>query len=139
MAVENIERRFRLRNGEKIVGFMRKVTSSMVLYSTDGFWWRGHKIEYSDLDEFTGLRDKNDKHLYEWDLVNYKIDPDGAYHKGAILWENRQKIFGIKDLAMNSFIPLSVDGVLMFNQRQLEVFSYLFINPSLKKKLGVRD
>lgn len=110
----------------------------MVLYSTDSFWWRGHKIEYTDLDEFTGLRDKNDKHLYEWDLVNYKIDPDADYRPGAILWEKRQKTFGIKDLALHSFIPLAVDGVIMFNPRQLEVFSYLFINPALKKSWGLK-
>lgn len=127
-----------MRKGEKIVGYMRRVTKTMVLYSSDGFWWRGHKIEYTDLDEFTGLRDKNDKHLYEWDLVNYKIDPDDEYRKGAILWETRQKTFGIKDFEINSFIPLSIDGVIMFNPRQLQVFSYLFINPKLKKALGVK-
>jgi hypothetical protein len=132
--VTNPERRFRLRKGEKTVGYMRKVSSTMVLYSSDGLWWRGHKIDYTELDEYTGLRDRNNRHIYEWDILKFKIDPDGDY-----VWEGKSKIFGIKAINEGSFIPMFVEDIAMFNPRQMEVFSHLYLNPDLKKELGVRD
>lgn len=138
-SVDNPERRFRLRQDTKIVGFMRKLSARMVLYSRDGFWWRGHSIDYDELDEYVGLRDRNNRYIYEWDILHFKIDPDGDYTTGVVLWEGRQKIFGIKAIEEGSFIPLHLEGLVMFQSSQLEVFSYLFLNPELKAKLGVRD
>ena len=136
---ENSERRFRIRSGQDIAGYMRKISDTMVLYSSDGFWWRGYKIPHTEVDEFTGLRDKNNQHIYEWDILYFKLDPEGDYQRGVVLWEGRERHFGIKDLEGSSFIPLFMNGVVMFNPRQLEVFSYLFLNPELKQQLGVRD
>ena len=137
--MENPEKRFRLRQKERIVGYMRKVTKTMVLYSSDGFWWKGHPIEYSELDEFTGLRDQNNTYVYEWDILNYKLDPDGEYRKGVVLWEGREKVFGIKDIEEGHFIPLFMADIALFNPRQLKVFSYLFLNPDLRESLGVKE
>lgn len=137
--MENPERRFRLRLDQQIVGYMRKLSQSMILYSKDGFWWRGYKPEYDQVDEYTGLRDRNNRYIYEWDILYFKIDPDGEYSKGVVLWEGREKVFGIKAIEEGSFIPLFVEGVAMFNARQLEVFSHLWLNPELKEYLGVKD
>jgi hypothetical protein len=136
---ENPERRFRLRQDAEIVGYMRKLSARMVLYSLDGFWWRGLKPEYNEVDEYTGIRDRNNRYIYEWDILEFKIDPDADYQKGVVLWEGRQKVFGIKDINQGSFIPLFVEGIAMFNSRELKVFSHLFLNPELKDRLGVRD
>ena len=111
----------------------------MVLYSKDSFWWTGNKIEYEEIDEWTGLRDMNGRLIYEWDILYYKLDPDAEYLRGVILWEGNNEEFGIRNVMDGSFIPLFVDGVKMFNERQLKVFSYLFLNPELQKKLGVGE
>lgn len=137
--MEVLEPRYRLRSGKQIVGYMRKVANSMVMYSRDSFWWTGNALEHQEVDEWTGMKDKNGKHIYEWDIVNYKIDPDGDDQRGVVLWEAQRCEFGICDINSNTFIPLSVSGVIMFNPRQVKVFSYLFINPELQKKLGVKD
>ena len=134
-----LEPRYRLRNDEEIVGYMRKVAESMVMYSRDSFWWTGKKLTYKDIDEWTGLKDMNGRHIYEWDILYYKLDPDADYLEGVILWEGNAEEFGIRNILDGSFIPLVVDGVKMFNERQLRVFSYLFLNPEIKKKLGVKD
>lgn len=137
--MENPERRFRLRQEQEIVGYMRKVSERMVLYSKAGFWWRGHKPDYNQVDEFTGLRDRNNQYIYEWDILEFKLDPDEDYLKGVVLWEGREKVFGIKPIDGSSFIPMFVNGVAMFNPRELKVFSHLWLNPELKSMLGVKD
>jgi len=121
------------------VGYLRKISDTMILYSRDSYWWTGRKINYDEIDEWVGYKDKNGRHIYEWDILYYKIDPDGNYRKGAILWEARREVFGIRDLEQETFIPLVVDGIKMFNERQLQVFSHLFINPELMKKLKVKE
>jgi hypothetical protein len=132
------EKRFRLRVGNRVVGFMRKINKRTVFYSRDGFWWSGQSIPYDEVDEWTRMRDKNGQYVYEWDILYYKMDPDGPYLRGAVLWEGTDEVFGIKGLDDPSFIPLFVQGVEMFNPRQLEVFSQLYLNPKIKKQLGVR-
>lgn len=139
MTMDAIEPRYRLRNREKVIGYMRKVADTMIMYSRDSFWWTGNKLEYNEIDEWTGLMDKNGRHIFEWDILYYKRDPDAGYRTGVILWEGNAEEFGIRDVEDTSFIPLSVDGVQMFNPRQLQVFSYLFLNPELQKKLGVEE
>ena len=133
------ESRYRLRKGEKIVGYMRKVSTDMILYSRDSFWWNGKKLIYEEIDEWTGLRDKNGRTIYEWDIMYYKIDPDEADQQGVVLWEENRQVFGICNINTQVFIPLFIDGLQMFNERQLKVFSYLFLNPDLKEKLNIRD
>lgn len=134
-----LEKRFRLRQGDQVVGYMRQLSPRMILYSKDGFWWRGEKPEYNQVDEYIGLRDRNNQAIYEWDIVDFKYDPEGTYKKGVILWEGRQKAFGIKDLEGGSFIPLFVDGIALFQSFDLKVYSHLYLNPELKVSLGVRD
>lgn len=133
------EPRYRLRHGEKIAGYMRKIGESMVLYSKDSFWWTGNKIQYEEIDEWTGFKDKNGRYIYEWDILYYKLDPDADYLTGVILWEGHNEEFGIRNVEDGSFIPLEVDSVEMFNERQMQVYSYLFLNPDLQRKLGVGE
>lgn len=133
------EPRCRLRFGKEVVGYMRKVADSMIMYSLDSFWWTGKKLEYKEVDEWIGLYDKNGRAIYEWDILFYKIDPDGEDQTGVVLWQAQNEEFGICDINSEVFIPLMVNGVEMFNPRQFKVFSYLFINPELQKKLGVKE
>lgn len=137
--MSDLEPRYRLRIGTEIVGYMRQVNGSMIVYSRDGVWWNGHPITHKEVDEWTGLKDKNNNFIFEWDILRYKLDPDGAYQKGVVLWEENEKEFGICDIHETSFIPLEIGGVQMFQKNQLQVFSYLFINPGLQDRLGARD
>lgn len=134
------EQRFRIRSGDKVVGYMRKPSpDASIFYSRDSFWWSGRKIEYDEIDEWVGLKDKNGRLIYEWDILYYKLDPDAPNSRGVILWEANKEIFGIRDIEQNVFIPLQVSGVDMFNPREMQVFSYLFLNPELKKELGIEE
>lgn len=122
------------------MGFMREMGKEKFFYSKDAFWWTGRPIVYSHIDEWTGWKDKNRMFIYEWDIVRCKIDPDSTPVEGVVLWEQTRGRFGIRMLHDDSlFIPLIIDGIQMFDERQIEVFSYLFLNPDLRDQLGLSD
>jgi hypothetical protein len=134
------EKRFRLRNDDKIAGYMRRLAGDAIFYSKDSFWWTGKPILYKQIDEWTGWRDKNSRHIFEWDIVNCKVDPDGEYQKGAVLWEQKSSRFTIKLLdEPDVYFPFEMDGLELFQAKQLEVVSFLFINPEIMQRLGVKD
>jgi len=138
MNVEN-EKRYRLRIGSKIVGYQRILNDKMHFYSRDSFWWTGKPLEFEIQDECLFIKDKNSKYIYEWDIVKFKIDPDGDYEDGAILWNSQELCFGIYAIRQEVFFPLKAEDLDLFDPRQMEVFSYLFINPELQEKLGLRE
>lgn len=129
--------RYRLRKGIMILGYMRKVYGGALFYSKDQYWWTGREINYEEIDEWTGLTDKNRKPIYEWDIVYYKIDPSESIREGAILWQKKNKRFGIRDIDEDLFFPLKTEGLDLFNPNDLEVFSHLFLNTELIKKWGL--
>ena len=133
------EKRFRLRNGSKIMGYVRRLPSGGDFYSRDGFWWNGRPLYYEQIDEWTGWRDKNRQHIYEYDIISCKIDPDGPNEKGAVLWDKAKKRFCVRMLERDVHFPLEMEGIQLFDPRQIKVVSYLFINPDIMERLGIKD
>ena len=134
------EKRYRLRIDRKIVGYAKEVYGGTRFFSKDGAWWSGREIPHNKIDEWVGLRDRNNTHIYEWDIVKFKVDPDEKeYRRGAMLWEKQKKRFGIRQLDEELFIPLQVEGMKLFSNRQLKVISNLFINPDIAKRLGLEE
>lgn len=118
---------------------MRKIGSDSFFFSKDSFWWSGRAIQYEQIDEWTGYFDKNRTPIYEWDIVHFKVDPEGEDQSGVVLWESNYKRFVIRKVDEALHFPFETDGLQLFDQRQLKVFSYLFINPELQEELGLTD
>lgn len=133
------ECRYRLRKQNQIVGYMRKMGKQTYFYSRDAFWWSGKPISYNQIDEWTGLYDKNRAPIYEWDILHFKIDPEGDYQTGVVLWQCDQERFVIRNVDDDLYFPFEIEGLRIFDHRQLNVFSYLFLNPELKTHLGIVD
>ncbi len=133
------ETRFRLRIQTTIVGYVRIIDGKSKFFSKDGFFWSGRKIDHNEIDEWTGYFDKNKQAIYEWDILTFKIDPDGEDHTGVVLWEANQKRFVIRNVNNELYFPFETNGLKLFSTHQLKVFSYLFLNPNLKHELGFDD
>ena len=77
------EQRYRLRFGNRVVGYLRRIDGTQ-FYSPDGFWWTGRELDYAQVDEAVGIRDKHRVHLYEWDIVRFRPVPEGADALGVV-------------------------------------------------------
>ncbi len=139
--MNHLEKRFRLRKKETIVGYMRKFNEGSFFFSKDKFWWSGRKIDYQQVDEWTGFYDKNRNAIFELDLVKFKMDSSSKeVLEGAVLWNVKSEKFVICDLVSKNYFPFLLDeNIELFSPDQLEVFSFLFINPDLMKVFGIEE
>ena len=65
--------RYRLRRGDRIVGWMREEASGARFFSREGLWWSGRPIQWAYRDRCCGLKDIDDRWLHEGDLL-YEVD-----------------------------------------------------------------
>lgn len=131
------EERYRLRNGNQIIGYLRKVYGGAYFYSKDSYWWTGREINYEEIDEWTGYKDINRKLIYEWDILQYRLDKDEPFKTGAVLWQKKNQHFGIRDLNEEIFFPLNTEGFDLFQGNDLKVISQLYLNPEILEMWGL--
>ncbi len=132
------ETRYRLRMDDQIVGYAREIGRTRY-YSKDQFWWNGAIIKHNRVDECIGIKDLDNRPLYELDIVEYALE--GARDRmGCILWGQKEDLFIIKDLNDTSLeIPFNVNDMTLFAAEDLRFRAYLFSQPDLMRELGVRD
>lgn len=133
------ENRYRLRKDSRIIGYMRRLGNQSLYYSKDSFWWTGRELSYDQIDEWCGYKDKNLRYIFEWDLIKFKVDPDGPYQEGVVLWEVKAQRFVIRHLWEELYFPFVSNGLALFQEADLEIYSYLFINPDLRDQLGLSE
>lgn len=77
---------FRLREGEEILGFMR-IVDNRPYYSVNGYQWTGNQITFDNKDLFTGFKDRNDRRIFERDVLSSTDYPSNEYiiHYDSVL------------------------------------------------------
>ena len=74
------------------------------------------------LMQFTGLKDKNGKEIYEGDILSFQFDNPVANYKLAVEWKT-----GMTECCQNSF-----DGYETKDLDNAEVIGNIYENPELK-------
>jgi hypothetical protein len=132
------EQRYRLRFGNRVVGYLRRIDGTQ-FYSPDGFWWTGRELDYAQVDESVGIRDKHRVHLYEWDIVRFRPVPEGADELGVFLWNTAQKRWVLRSIESEVDYHLEVDGYMLFQSSDLQLHSHVFLNPELQQAWGLHE
>jgi len=124
--------------GQSIVGYAREIGRTRY-YSKDQFWWNGAMIQHNHVDECIGIKDLDNRPIFEFDIVEYALE--GKRDRlGCILWSQKQEVFIIKDLNDTDLnIPITFDELNLFAGNDLRFKAYLFAQPDLMRELGVRD
>lgn len=69
---------YRLRNHDEIVGFLRE-NNGRSFYSINGYQWSGTSIHYTEKDLFTGYKDRNDRRIFDRDVLSSTDYPSNEY------------------------------------------------------------
>ena len=135
------ETKFRLRNWQnRIVGYEKwysgnfnteghyYVAKPQWLYSVDNEKWKPRYILHRYKDQYTGLKDKNGKEIYEEDIIK---DHNAL---GVIVWdiENDEKPVGIGIKWIDENIPEGVFGSIWVEDlNDYKVIGNIHENPEL--------
>ena len=127
------EQRFRLRQGAQIVGYLR-IVGQTSFFSKDSFWWNGSSVDYSTKDAWTGMKDKNNTHLYSGDIVEFEPIPGEDVDMGALLLQEGAWV--VKSVTTDVEYPVHALGLSLYEGKDLRWLSYLFLNPELAESWG---
>ena len=93
----------------------------------DAYLLRTTFLEDIDLMQYTGLKDKNGKEIYEGDILKYNFPYDGRLkHISLVKFVETEASFGIKDIYGNE-IPL----YRITANNYFEVVGNIYENPEL--------
>lgn len=86
-------------------------------------WWG---LNYIELMQYTGLKDKNGVEIYEGDIVEYK-----DFSGGLLLFKEQPKSKGVVKINLAKGIYLK--GMGTFEGQKVEVIGNIYENPELLK------
>lgn len=131
----NQKNKYRLRLNTRIIGYAEETEDGLLFKGREPLWWMRGKPNYNQIDKFVGLQDKFHRDIYEKDLVNYRLNAESQMRKGIILYDEKDKSFGIFDLESRHFTQLFLGDICLFRSEKMEIYSHLFNHPELEEEL----
>lgn len=123
--VEGQQELLRLRNGGQILGYSRQHHNS-TFFSKDGFWWNGSPIGFSESDRFSGIRDKNNRNLFEHDIVSLSFR---SPFRPSAVYRIRFIAEVLQFVHMGKNYPEGLD--ILQKVSSIELVSFTFLNTDL--------
>ena len=117
---------FRLRTGNEILGYLRLYANGKKNYSKDQFWWGGNAIEYTQKDRHAGLSDRNNRPLFEHDIVWMRTTPQPEPKcKCQIIFDTQRDAFILQELESDNTYVLSAGKLPLIHKNELSFVGYV--------------
>ena len=109
------------------------------------FWDNSPLEKHYDLQQYTGLKDKNGVEIYEGDIVNFQhIDDYGymtnvfqnGFYRGVVKWGEHYPAFDIFDIKDNSTFGFDCNIFSMESDIVIEVIGNTYENKELSNTDG---
>ena len=122
---------FRLIKNEQFVGYMKYMSATLSFFSKDMYGWSASKIEYDDKDLWVGLKDKNQRLLFENDIFKHRHYLDSFFIIDQSDFGEETTVFQILDS------KLEMPSIDVFKEpaHYLTFHAYLKDNPELENLL----
>lgn len=122
----------RLRSDTKILGYSR-LEGDTTYFSKDAFWWSGKSILFDDRDRSFGIKDKNNKPLFEQDIVRVFFKDDAKKSKLIMLriFNGKKQWIDARSNKLQFECDLADDHKhesMLAKVKSLEFVSYAFLN-----------
>lgn len=137
-------------NGFKNTTYPISVTNKGVIYCEKGKWGRENEVrdengevgykqwEYDkyhwqvELMQYTGLKDKNGKEIYEGDIFNcHYSDETKNHHKWEVVWSDEYASFKLKRIGSPCNQSMVNQNVYDYSGWNGEVIGNIYENPEL--------
>ena len=120
---------FRLRIDSNIVGYMKLYANGRHEFSKDQFWWHGHIIEYAEKDLFSGQHDRNNRSLFEHDVINMRQTTAPSPKLSCLIqFDHDRQSFVLIELTTNDQYELFANDVPLFHKSELTFVGFSFPN-----------
>lgn len=106
----------RLRIDQIILGYRSK-SGKYYYYSKDLYAWSGQQIKFKQTDLFSGYKDKNNKHLFERDIILY----NGEYFE--MVYDKPLDKFYLLNLSTHEITEINE----VLKTKNFLFYSYIFI------------
>lgn len=130
-------KKYRLRDHKVIVGYAEE-TSNGVLFTGKHHWfWMKSNQRFTHVDLSTGVLDRLNRMIYEYDVLSYKINDVKMRREGVVLWSEEKEAFGVFDIESQHFTFFFIDDIFLFQKDKVEIVSHVFNRPVLEHKFNL--
>ncbi len=120
---------FRLRIKDTIVGYMKLFSSGIKNYSKDQFWWHGEPIEYDYKDQYSGQLDRNNRPLFEHDVVAMRTTTKSNPKSNCYMYFcDERNAFVLEQIDNQQVFELFAGSEPLFHKSELTFVGFHFNN-----------
>lgn len=130
-------KKYRLRDNKTIVGYAEETSEGLQFSGKYPWYWLKSKLKYTHLDCATGILDKMNRMIFEYDILSYKITDARMRREGVVLWSEEKEAYGIFDVDTQHFSFFFIDDLYLFRKDKVEIVSHVFNRPSVEMKFNL--
>ncbi len=112
----------RYRNANIIIGYRKKEKQGYYSYSKDLFWWSQNELNGEIYDEYSGIKDKNNRELFTNDIIELSRSKDEK--EEFIIKVDETNLYYIESIESNKSYQLFAGDLCLFNKTDIQFIGF---------------